>query len=541
MLPGPDSCFTTTVAIIKLLSEGVLSRVRRLVRSLAVLGIAAVLFSAGVPLVQLKAQDAPPADAELGTQAPREEGAESQAGPPGCCRVEPPLDFSAIRAPSRRDDLGLANRTLRLEDAIDVALAKNPDIVAVRIRGGVIQAYLDESRAPFLPSLSLTTGRTEGNYPHIIGAYLQDSHELTPDVNMSYPGRHTFYNMALEARWNIFNGGRDLLRRRMFETGMKVCANEQAAVRNMVIGQVVECFFSVLEAKERQRTASDGVESARADYDEVRARFDLGATLPAELGEAELARDRAEAAVATADLAHLRALAALAVALGADADTPFDLADEESESRFDLPGSFDSALDRALARRPELERARLMVRRYELAHESTRAEYLPRLDAYLIVDRFRHDNGFPSLGSSDRIWLSSFLVSWPIFDGGAREARMARARAELDEQLATERKATLEVQRDVREAWLWIEEAKVALALAEKAVTTAEATKDMRQVRWQAGAETVARYLESAQALREAMFDRAAARYQLRKAHANAARAIGEFARTAEAPETGER
>ncbi|MFH1241033.1 MAG: TolC family protein, partial [Pseudomonadota bacterium] len=59
-----------------------------------------------------------------------------------------------------------------------------------------------------------------------------DQRKLPPDINFNYPGWFQNYEIGLKASINIFNGGRDLLTKRMAETGLQIHELDRQTVEN---------------------------------------------------------------------------------------------------------------------------------------------------------------------------------------------------------------------------------------------------------------------------------------------------------------------
>ncbi len=189
---------------------------------------------------------------------------------------------------------------------------------------------------------------------------------------------------------------------------------------------------------------------------------------------------------------------------------------------------FETAIDVAMARRPELEQARLQVEHAAIGLDSQRAGQRPRLESGVRAYLTEEDN--PGFDAGDTNWWAQLNLSWNVFDGGVRRARVEQARAMLDRSILADRKTTLAIQLDVKTAYLRIAEARARLEVAEAAVRHAEESLELVRTRYDAGAATVIRYLNAEQMRTEARMGRTQAIFDLRKSSADGARAIGLFA-----------
>jgi len=336
------------------------------------------------------------------------------------------------------------------------------------------------------------------------------------------------YEAIFEARMNLWAGGRDRARRDLMATAVKVCGTEQDMARNSLVGQVIESFFDVLAAEERLRTARHLVETTRARLGEQKQQTASGASLEADLAEVTARLAEAEGGLVHVDSSRSRSVAMLAVALGLPAGTDLQLRDEGLPG-WATPDEFEDGLSQAVSTRPELARARLMSKRFDLGVTMAKADFLPRIDTYWSVGSYRNGNPFPKISSDQKVWYANVVLSYEIFDGGARKARLAKARAELDEFRAIDRKTTLAVELDVKEAYLRNAESRAQVTAADSRLRAAEAMAEVRRAQHDAGAATVASALEAEQTLTDARMRQINAGFELRKSVANQARSLGLF------------
>jgi len=419
-------------------------------------------------------------------------------------------------------------RPLTLRQAIASAVAGNPGLAALRIRGRQVQAMLDESRAAFLPAVGASYTWTRGDWPHLFIAQETDARAFPENASLDAPGTFDVYGLVVDARLNLWAGGRDRARRGLLAAATEISAAESDAARNALVGQVIESFFDVLAAEARLADGEKLVETTRARRDEEKERFAAGAALGADLAGVEASLAEAEAGVARLSASRTRAIASLAVSLGLSASTELTL---EDEGDFDdsVPAGHDAGRARAPGLRPELARARLLIEQRRLGVSMAKADFLPRLDASLSVGSFRDGDPFPKLTRDQKVWSASVALSWEVFDGGARRARLARARAELDELREVDRRTVLEVELDVKSATLRVDEARARLAASDRRLEAARELGKVRAAQREAGAATLAALLEAEQALCDARMARTDAAFELRKATVDVGRALGSY------------
>jgi outer membrane protein TolC len=189
-----------------------------------------------------------------------------------------------------------------------------------------------------------------------------------------------------------------------------------------------------------------------------------------------------------------------------------------------LPEQYDAGLVEALAKRPELRKARLQVVRSKMALDMEKGAYLPTIDAQ---GRYYVDDSRLTYHNDRANWVTGIILNWDLFTGMSTRAGVDKARAVLDEVIAADRKAALGVQLDVKTAYLRLSEARGRLAVTTASVAQAEETLHLVKKQYEGGAATVTRYLEAELDLSTARTRNIAARFDVKKAQADVGRAVG--------------
>jgi outer membrane protein TolC len=194
-----------------------------------------------------------------------------------------------------------------------------------------------------------------------------------------------------------------------------------------------------------------------------------------------------------------------------------------------VPADLASALTAAFEQRPELEQLRVSLQQSELQVQQVAAGSKPSVDLF---GRAWADNPEVDFAGSEANWTVGVAASWNVFDGGARSARTARAKAQLAGVQAQHRALLSEVRQDVELAYLALGEASARLDVASGAVELAIESLRLVRAQYEEGVATVTRYLEAEQMttfarqrLNQATFDR-------KRAATDLARAMGIFAQS---------
>ncbi len=429
----------------------------------------------------------------------------------------------------------LLDEPLTLEHAIALALARNPDYRGTFAGIRQAAAMLAESRAAFRPRVSADLGYYLGDAAAPAFVKLVDGRAFSPELDVNDPGVRDFFETAIDVRYTVYNGGRDLLRRWQAETGRELSELDRQVAGNALVAAVIDAFFSVLAAGDMVETAAASVAMVEAQLKDTRLGYEVGNVLKSDVLSLEVRRLQAVERRIRAENGEQLAKAALANLLGGDPDTPLEVTDtirqpdlHSGDDFWDLPADYPTAVSEAMATRPELAQARLHVEHAAIGLDSERAGKRPRLDTGVRAYLTEEDN--PGFDAGDLSWWAQLNLSWNVFDGGVRRARVDQARAMLDKSILADRKVTLAIQLDVKTAYLRIAEARARLEVAEAAVRHADESLELVRARYDAGEATVTRYLNAEQMRTEARMGRTHAGFDLRKSLADGARALGLFA-----------
>jgi outer membrane protein TolC len=172
---------------------------------------------------------------------------------------------------------------------------------------------------------------------------------------------------------------------------------------------------------------------------------------------------------------------------------------------------------------PQYRTARANENSADAALRAERGDYLPVLSIGGVHQRY-DTQLFP--GASN-ITSVTFSLSFPLWDNGQREIELSRARVNRDVARAIREDLERAVRRDVSSAYDTYETATAAVELARMAVTVAQQSYRMQDLRYRSGASTILDLLDSQVSLAEAEAGLVQARYQTRLALAQLEAILG--------------
>jgi outer membrane protein TolC len=216
----------------------------------------------------------------------------------------------AINAPTRvKDTLAYEPVKFDRETLVSEALKQRPEYKQAQLRSEAAEATVRQNFRDFFPNLfgvtSVGAGRAES-----------DLRGFSSTPNGVSTGENRDWQIGLELRWNIFDGGNKIARYREAKALLEA---SQAGVRDaelQIWQQVEQAHVNVVESEERIGAAQKAVESAQENFRLSQGRFDAGVGTIIELTDAQLALTQAQATEAQALSDYKISIARLERSLG---------------------------------------------------------------------------------------------------------------------------------------------------------------------------------------------------------------------------------
>ena len=391
-------------------------------------------------------------------------------------------------------------RPLALAEAHQIALDNHPDIAAANYRALAEQQVFVEARSGLLPQVAL--------YGSSVHAGSDNTRLMAGGLNNPTVFSRTAFGTGLSQLITDFGRTSNLVASSKLAAG---AAEQNAlATRQQVLLEVDRGYFGALQAQGVQAVARQTLDTRELLLERVRilAANKLKSELDVSFAQVGLEDARLLLQKAQNDVDS--AMAALSAALGYAGQQSFVLADEASVA---VPPSADVAplIAQALRDRPELEGLR--EQRDAALHlaRSLRDARLPTISAVLAAgDATSHDRRLP-----DSYSAGGLQVSVPLFAGGLYQARQREA--ELRARAAAEALRTVEdtVSRDVRIAWLSLNNARERLRTTSQLRRYASTAYELADARYRAGSSSIVELSQAQLALTAAQIDETTARYEV--------------------------
>jgi cobalt-zinc-cadmium efflux system outer membrane protein len=214
------------------------------------------------------------------------------------------------------------------------------------------------------------------------------------------------------------------------------------AVRLELSSEVKETFYQLLLAVNSEKLAQENVGLAQEFFSRAQTKFESGDAAKIEMLKARVEMARAENDLSLAVNDIYRARVQLNSLLNRAPDAPLLLSGELKPPSLKI-GRAD-CLEQALARRPDIVRARIAEKRLSLQLNLAQLTFLP--DFQLGVSRHR-------IWGENTTWDVGISVQIPLWFWQPLKGEIAEARANLERGRAEREEIERSIARDVEQAW----------------------------------------------------------------------------------------
>ena len=417
--------------------------------------------------------------------------------------------------------------SLTLQQAVNVALEKNPQRKAALADTRAASADVREARSFLLPHVTFSETATRGNDPvYVFGSKLRQQRFTTADFALNVLNTPTpFGNFATRfgGTWNLFDSFASWRAVNRAERVKDATGHQLDRTDQEIVFRVVDSYYAVLVAKKQLEVAEQAMKTAQAILGRSRDRFEAGVVVESDYLSAQvrLAARKQELIRAQNNLALARVQ--LSTAMGLSTENVFDPADTLAERN--LPAmSLEEVEKHAVEMGPDLKRVRSEEAAQQQSVSIARSASGPRVNAFA---GWEADNPTFVAGGGGNNWLAGIEVQFDIFQGGAKRAQLSRERAMQEKAAALKEMATDAVRLEVRRAYYDVDAARQLVEVARAAIAESQESLRINQNRYDSGLSTITDLLAAEEAARRSQTDYWEAVYRYHTGYANLELASG--------------
>lgn len=421
-------------------------------------------------------------------------------------------------------------QSFTLDQAIDYAIANNPDLQIAIERIGQAEAQLGVALSAFYPQVTARVSYEHSDNPAQVFSMIvaqRDFNNPGSIATINNPGYRQNFRPEIIGKLSLFRGGQDYQNSKAAELGIDAAEFERSSVHNALIEAVTASYYAYLASLEAQKVAQDSITAIASELKQTKLKYEAGTVLKSDVLSLEVQLAEAQEAQIRAANGIDLSKTSIANLLGLSSYQAFTVAPLSTILiKPKLTGSFNDLIDLAMTQRPEVKAAAKQVEISLRKLKSEQGAYLPKADAYVSYGQNSQNPGFSS--SKENV-TAGVTVEMDLFSGFNTQQRVRAAERKAAEARETERKTKLAIEQEVKTAFLKLEEAEARLRVAEASVLAADEALRLVNEERRAEVVTVTRYIESQTARNKAQSNTIAAHYDALSAEAALKKAIGDW------------
>ncbi|HEY0384283.1 MAG TPA: TolC family protein [Candidatus Elarobacter sp.] len=432
-----------------------------------------------------------------------------------------PLPFPAYGTPAPVSQTRVAPgvpQVITLQQAVLIAYARSPLLASARADVEIASAPVGLAQSALFPAV---TGNASTTRSHREGGTTTTGTTGAATFNPN----STTNSLSVQLQQLIFDGGRVAAQIRAARaTQSASIATYQRALQTVGFN-VATAYYNTLAAQRQTQVALTTVQLDQVQENLVTAQIRAGTAARTDLATAQLPTAQARVAVIRSQANEQVQLATFANTLGLDADIAVQPKDDVPAvsatagtlavaPAFPTP-SYQTAITRALALRPDLTAQQQNVASNEASLRAARLGNFPNVNANASYGTTSTDPGGGTFRNASSIGLA---LTIPFYDRGVTKAQTAQAQGQLDRALAQLQIAQQGIQLNVRTALVNLVSSYAALDQTNAELAKAQEVLRATQAQYRAGVTTLPLLLNAQVGLTQALTDEVTAVYTVRQA-----------------------
>jgi len=415
---------------------------------------------------------------------------------------------------------GASAKVYTLDECVRMALDADPTLVQSRNAVKTAKTLVWSQAGQFLPSLSFSYSSSETHQGVRSPELRYDPADTIATTSKSYGA-----GFALEE--NLFDGLRNVWSYLGSRASLHWAKHSYTQTRSDLVLVVKTDYYLVLKAKKDLEVAKEAVKRSEELLKLFEEKYQLGSASQSEVLKQKVQYGNDQLTLVSAEKTVKSVYAQLALDMGIDPQTEFDVANIElhRESVADL----DILIKQTMGDNPNLLAAKeeLNASRYDV--RSAWGWYLPSLSLGYSYSWSKDEfSELKKFGPYDHTGTLRLALSYNIFDGFTREHNLSKAKANLNNAKAQYNYVRNQVTKKLQDAYLQIKLADETLKVTEETERAAREDMDLVQMKYNLGAAALWELLDAQVSLKTAQFNKVKAEFDYNLALAGLQNALGQ-------------
>ena len=359
---------------------------------------------------------------------------------------------------------------LTLEQAINIALKQNHSVHLRELSIEQMQSKKDEARSNYLPQI-----KASGSVLHVTelaGIEIPAGAFGSPSSTGPIPARSLFIDQGSATGYTGGVGLEQPLTQLFRIHQANVAAKQDVSIaktqldetQDAIALQVRQLYYNILVNQQKLKASQEQLAAAQVKDEESQSDVARGNALEVSVLQSKASILQAQQDGLTLRLQGNGLRRQLADVLGLPVETPLELDPGAAAMAVDIPSRTD-AIKIALEQNQGLKAARQTLAKAQAGLAAAKDAYIPDVTA---LSRYSYQSGVPLLVHN--FGTFGFSLSYDLFDGGRREAKIREARADVHSAEVTVDKLQSEIEVQVQGLYDRVDELRQMVDVADQIV-----------------------------------------------------------------------
>lgn len=394
---------------------------------------------------------------------------------------------------------------LDLNQCIEIALKRQPNIVAAMGNVNINQSRVGQAKSNYYPQINWSSGYSR----------------ISPATGVLLKGGSSYdeYLSNVNVNQTIYDFEKTSTQVKIQKLNLDSSRSDRDNIASQIVFGVKQAYFGFLQAKRNRDVAVETVQQFQQHLDRAKGFFEVGAKPKFDVTKAEVDLGNAKLNLIKGDNAFRIARISLNNAMGMPEAPEYTIVDEFGFQLYTT--SLEDALKRAYTSRPDLLSLTAKREAAEKTIELQKKGYYPTLSGNANY-AFSGDE-FPL----EKGWSVGATLNFPLFSGLSTKYQVEEARANLQVLKANEEALMQSIHLDVEQSYLNLQQARDSITTTELTVKQATENLELANGRYASGVGNPIEVTDALISLANAKTAYIAAIYDYKVAQASMEKAMG--------------
>ena len=403
------------------------------------------------------------------------------------------------------EDLIKKGDALNLNQCIEIALKKQPHIVAAMGNVNVNQSRVGQAKSNYYPQINWSSSY----------------HRINPTTGTLLKGGSSYdeYLSNVNLSQTIYDFEKTSTQVKIQNLNLDSSRSDLDNVASQIVFGVKQSYFGLLQAKRNHEVAVETVQQFQQHLDQAKGFFEVGTKPKFDVTKAEVDLSNAKLNLIKVQNSFRIAKVNLNNAVGMPEAPEYTVVDDFRFQKYDI--TLDEAIKRAYMTRPDLQSIIARKEAAEKTIELQKKGYYPTLSGnanYAVSgEEFPLEKG----------WSVGATLNFPLFSGLSTKYQVEEAKANLQILKANEDALRQSIHLDVEQAYLYLQQASDSISTTELTVRQATENLELANGRYASGVGSPIEVTDALVSLANAKTAYIAALYDYKVAQASMEKAMG--------------